>query len=116
MMPSPVHLETERLIVTMPGPESARHAAAYASRNRTHLDPWEPAHPPEFYTEAFWSEQLERNRNELLEDRSLRLVLVPRENSPTRFIGFINFNNLIRGAFTRAFSATAWIASTKARA
>ena len=102
-MPPPVHLKTERLVLTMPGAEFASEAAHYVSRNRSHLERWEPSHPPPFYTEGFWAEQLERNRRELLDDRSLRLVLLGRERSPSPVVGFINFNNIIRGAFHACF-------------
>ena len=53
-------LQTERLRLE---PFAARHAAgllAYYDRNREHLERWEPAREPNFYTEQFFGDECEQ--------------------------------------------------------
>jgi ribosomal-protein-alanine N-acetyltransferase len=95
--PSPVHLETERLVLTMPPPSEAPRVVDYVARNRTFLKPFEPTRPAEFYTVPFWEERLAVNRRELEDDRSMRLVMYSR--AAPLVIGFVNFNAFQRGPF-----------------
>lgn len=97
--PSPVHIQTDRLIVTMPPASGAPRMVDYFVRNREHLAPWEPARTQEFYTRAFWEVQLEEARRELAEDRAMRLVVFPRGELDAPAIGVANFTGIIRGAF-----------------
>ena len=97
--PSPVHLETERLVLTMPQPSEAPRLVDYFVRNREHLAPWEPARTREFYTTSFWEVQLEEARRDFSEDRSMRLVVFPRREPDNPAIGVANFTGFIRGAF-----------------
>jgi ribosomal-protein-alanine N-acetyltransferase len=94
-----VHIETPRLVVTMPGPAQAGRVVDYFERNHEHLARWEPIRSAEFYTERFWQVQLEESRRELAEDRSLRLVLFPKNDDGWPVIGVVNFTGVIRGAF-----------------
>lgn len=97
--PSPVHIETPRLVITMPSASEAGRMVEYFERNRDHLAPWEPARTREFYAEDFWRAQLEESRREHAEDRSMRLVLFPRDEIGFPAIGVVNFTGIIRGAF-----------------
>ena len=97
--PSPVHIETERLVITMPGTAEAARMVEYFARNHEHLAPWEPARTREFYAEDFWRTQLEESRREHAEDRSMRLVLFARGEQEPSAIGVVNFTGIIRGAF-----------------
>jgi ribosomal-protein-alanine N-acetyltransferase len=98
-LPSPVHIETERLVLTMPGREDAPLMVDYFSRNRAHLEHWEPAYPDGFFTNAYWESRLEDARQELIDDRALRLVVFRRGASERRAIGVTNFTAIIRLAF-----------------
>ncbi len=97
--PSPVHIETERLVLTMPAATEARRLVDYFLRNQDHLAPWEPVRSRDFYTEGFWAVQLEESRRELADDRALRLVLFPKGDPSWPAIGVANFTGIIRGAF-----------------
>jgi ribosomal-protein-alanine N-acetyltransferase len=97
-LPSPVHIETERLVLTMPGREDAALALAYHERNRAHLMPWNPPIPDSFYTLAHWEQRLEEARREHIEDRSLRLWVFERGDASRTAIGAINYTNFIRAA------------------
>ncbi len=101
MSPSPVHLVTERLVLTMPARKDAELIVDYVQRNREHLEPWEPIHPPEFYSTGFWRERLEANRREFVHDQSMRLVVFRR--GKRKAIGFAYFNTIVRGAFHACF-------------
>ena len=89
-MPLPYpRLETERLIVLLPGPDFARRILDYYRANEEHLREWEPRRSAEFWTEDWWVRQLERNQREFREDGSARLVLLLR-GDPERVIGVAN--------------------------
>lgn len=97
--PSPVHIETDRLVLTMPAGAEAHRLVDYFERNRSHLATWEPVRSRDFYTTSFWRVQLEESRRELAEDRSMRLVLFPKADPAWPAIGVANFTGVIRGAF-----------------
>jgi ribosomal-protein-alanine N-acetyltransferase len=97
--PSPAHVETERLVATMPPPTDASRLVAYFVRNRSHLAPWEPLRSAEFYTESYWASRLADNRRELTDDRSLRLVLFERGDPNRPVAGVVNFTSIVRGSF-----------------
>lgn len=92
-------IETERLILTIPPPETAARFAAYAVDNERHLGRWEPPRPEGYFTEGYWYRRLERNLDEIDHDQSLRLTLLRRDDPEGPVIGHANFNNFIRGAF-----------------
>ena len=92
--PYPV-LETARLRLLLPPPDRAPAVVAYFTRNRDHLERWEPARPEGFYDEETWRERLRLNREELRVGRSLRLFLETREGG--RIVGSANFTNIRRG-------------------
>jgi ribosomal-protein-alanine N-acetyltransferase len=98
-MPS-VHgpIETERLVLRVAAEEDAPAIVRYLTENREHLEPWEPARPEAFYTEAHWREQARKNREEAEQGRSLRLFLFPRD-SPGDVIGTVSFGEIVRGSF-----------------
>lgn len=94
-------IETERLRITTPEPSAAARVCAFYGANRAHLEPWEPARPPGFYTEAFWQRRLAANRDELANGVSLRLFVELRGDAS--IIGTCNFSNLISGAFRAGY-------------
>jgi ribosomal-protein-alanine N-acetyltransferase len=96
--PPPV-LETERLILMLPPPETAARLLTYAIENEEHLAPWEPPRPEGYFTEGYWYRRLERNLDELARDASLRFTLFRRSDPDGPVVGHVNFNQLVRGAF-----------------
>lgn len=96
-------LETERLILRVPGPEDAKAMRQYVIDNRDHLAPWEPIRDEEYFTEDFWKRMLTAARKGVREGIRLQLALFPK-NSPNGVIaGQCNFNNIVRGAFQAAY-------------
>ncbi|APR85825.1 Ribosomal-protein-S5p-alanine acetyltransferase [Minicystis rosea] len=92
-------LETDRLLLTMPPPETAARFVAYARENDAHLARWEPPRPEGYFTEGYWYRRLERNQDELARDQSLRFALLERGKPEGPVLGHVNFNNIVRGSF-----------------
>ncbi|MEM9067396.1 MAG: GNAT family N-acetyltransferase [Myxococcota bacterium] len=93
----PPELLTPRLKLWMPPPERAEEVVAYFERNRSHLEPWEPARPSGFYSRRFWEARLAANIQEQASSQSMRLFLELRGSG--RLVGSCNFSNVMRGAF-----------------
>ncbi|WP_437756622.1 GNAT family N-acetyltransferase [Sorangium sp. So ce1389] len=101
-MKSSVCIETPRLRLSIPPLELAGRYLDYFERNREHLARWDPPRPEGFYTEAFWRERLQRDRDDLDGDRALRLAIQWRDAPGGEVIGVCNFNQFVRGAFQAA--------------
>lgn len=72
-------------------------AAAY-ERNRTHLEPWEPARPAAFYEADYQSQRIPVQLLEHLNGRSVPLVL----ERAGEIVGRVNLSDVVRGAFCSA--------------
>ena len=94
-----VTLETERLLVTLPGPEAAPRMVTYFETNRAHLSPWEPPFPKGMFSNGFWERRLTQNRHEYRVGRSMRLVFFDRHEPDGAIVGLANFTQFVRGAF-----------------
>jgi ribosomal-protein-alanine N-acetyltransferase len=96
---SPTLLETPRVRLCLPGPDAALRALTYVKENREHLAPFEPERPPDFYTLDYWRMRLEQDREDFVEDRALRLLLMPRGAAPglAPIIGSVSFTQFRRG-------------------
>ena len=46
------HLETERLVLTLPGPDNVAVLLDYVRRNHEHHRPWSPPAPSDAFTEG----------------------------------------------------------------
>jgi ribosomal-protein-alanine N-acetyltransferase len=92
-------IETERLLLTIPGSEAATRMLAHLEENREHLARWTPPAPAEYYTENYWQDVLLNARDEFKRGQSMKLVLFPREDPAGPVQGVCNFSNIIRGPF-----------------
>lgn len=86
----------ERVLVRLPSSHDAKALAGYYRRNREFHRPTDPSRPEEFYTEAFWRQNIKVIRQEFADDRSVRLVMLFR-SEPDRIVGVANFNQIFRG-------------------
>ena len=91
-------IETERLVLTIAAPQAAARFAAYAGDNEEHLRRWEPPRPEGYFSETYWYRRLERNRDELTRDVSLRLGVFRRSDPEGPVLGQVNFSQIVRGA------------------
>lgn len=65
--------------------------------NRSYLKPWEPSRPAEFFTTAFWDNQLRYVVQDYRDGNSMCLVIM--DGSDTQVMGVCNFTNIVRGTF-----------------
>jgi [ribosomal protein S5]-alanine N-acetyltransferase len=96
------HIETERLILTIPTPDDASRMLRYVTDNREHLAPWEPLRTDEYFTREFWFDRLSSAVEEIGSNRSLLLVLLDRADPSGPFVGQVHFSNITYGAFQAA--------------
>jgi ribosomal-protein-alanine N-acetyltransferase len=96
-------IETERLVLTIGAPESAGRYATFVVENEEHLGRWEPPRPDGYFTEAYWYRRLERNRDELARDVSLRLAMFRRADPDGPVLGHVNFSQIVRGGAQSCF-------------
>jgi ribosomal-protein-alanine N-acetyltransferase len=97
------HLETERLLLTIPAPDAAPRMLAFALENRAHLTRWQPPEPVGYDTEKFWRDYLLAAQNDFRQGRSVRLTMFERERPDGAVIGECNFSNFMRGPFQACF-------------
>jgi ribosomal-protein-alanine N-acetyltransferase len=92
-------LRTARLVLALPGARGARRVLDFHLDNREHLEPWEPPRAPGFYSEAFWIDRLERERDDAIAGRTLRLSLFDAAAAGPHgaVLGSVSITNVIRG-------------------
>ncbi len=95
---SPIRLETERLLMHLPGPEAAPRMVHYYEQNRAHLTPWEPPLPRAMFTQSFWQQRLTQNQDEYVSGQSMRLVVREKDEPTGRVLGLVNLTQFVRGA------------------
>jgi ribosomal-protein-alanine N-acetyltransferase len=95
-------ITTPRLTLRLATPQDVPGIVRYFGENRAFLGPWEPRRAERFYTDAFWAEQVERNRDEAAADRSLRLFIFPND-APGEVIGTVGFTEFVRGIFQACY-------------
>ncbi|KIA79844.1 alanine acetyltransferase [Chromobacterium piscinae] len=91
-------LDTARLKLLPAHPDLTAAALDYHSRNRAHLEPWNPTPGPQFYTEAYWAMQMRQAARAWAEGHSARFLLAM-QDEPERIIGTVGFSNIVRGVF-----------------
>jgi [ribosomal protein S5]-alanine N-acetyltransferase len=95
-------IETERLVLRLPGADEAAEVARYYRENDEHLRPWSPPGAPFQLTPEYWAEQLPRWHADQEAGTAYRFFLFKR-TEPATAIGTLSLTNLIRGAFQQCF-------------
>ncbi|MFH1277133.1 MAG: GNAT family N-acetyltransferase [Candidatus Eisenbacteria bacterium] len=95
-------IETKRLVLRVPESSDGAAMARFVTENREHFAPWEPHHPPEYFTEAHWEETLEKSVEEARRGRSLRLVFFAAGDAGGEILGQCAFSRIVRGPFQAA--------------
>ena len=99
MSASAPRILTERLVVTLPDEGFAERVAAFQRENREHLAPWSPTRPPDFFETLGQRRRISLALSEWEADRSLRAVMLLRDDPDGAIIGECNLSNFVRGAF-----------------
>lgn len=97
-----IPLYTPDLLLLPASGALAGAAADYYARNRTFLQPFDPAHAPSFYTAEGQRPLLEADAEAARLDRSYRFLIL-RQEAPEQVIGTIALSGVVRGAFHSAF-------------
>lgn len=80
----------------------ASEVLSFATRNKTHLEPWSPPLADNYYTEAYWRNAIEKSIENRANDLSVNFVI--RElHDETVIIGSITFSQIVRGAFQACY-------------
>ncbi len=90
-------IRTPRLILRMAEQEDVPEIVRFVRENREFLQPWEPRRTEAYYSEDYWKRQVAQSIDDYNRDRSLRLLLFSAEDD-CRVIGYLSFNNFVRGA------------------
>ncbi|MFE4106987.1 GNAT family N-acetyltransferase [Almyronema epifaneia] len=67
----------------------------YYTANQAHLQPYEPIRSAVFYSQWYWSNEVEARVQQFYADKSLRLFIFERDRR--QIIGVVNFNCIVRG-------------------
>ncbi|NUO54706.1 MAG: GNAT family N-acetyltransferase [Polyangiaceae bacterium] len=95
-------LSTERLLLTIPAPTTARQLVSFVRKNREHFAPWDPPADPAIESADYWSRRLALSRREFKQGISCRFVLFPRGAPAADVIGMISLSSFVRGALQQA--------------
>jgi ribosomal-protein-alanine N-acetyltransferase len=88
-----VRLESPRLIVRSGTEADVQRYLDYFTRNRAHLEPWEPAHDAEFYTEDYWRDRLRVYEGERETGTTERMCIL--EKGEAEFAGLISLTGIV---------------------
>lgn len=94
-------LHTERLWLHTGHEGLAQALCDFHVRNRTHLAPWDPPVPENFFTAAAQAERIRQGLANFDNGSGLRYWLSPADD-PSRVVGSIHVNQVSRGAFYSA--------------
>lgn len=95
-------LTTERLILSIAGPERAEAFAAFNLANEQRLVPWEPPWAEGVATIAYWQAKLASWQAEFSQGVSCRFAMFTKERPEGPLVGQANLTNFIRGALQAA--------------
>lgn len=97
-------LLTDRLLLTVPGKESAARYAQFCRENAKFLEPFQgPFYEREFAVD-FWQTSLERRRQNFQTDKGYSFGIFWRDAGlQGPLLGYCNFSEIVRGLFQAAY-------------
>lgn len=98
----PLEIRTDRLLLWVPGPESASQLLRFHAENEAHLRRWAPPSPSGWGTQAFWERRLADCRDDAIAGRSLRMTIAWGDDDERRVLGTISLTDVIRGPLQSA--------------
>ena len=91
-------LQTPRLYLREPKLDDAEEITRYLRRNKIHDQAFEPKRSQEYYTQHYWRERIMARQKEAFDKKGCQLFIYAKDN-PDAIVGYINFDNIIRGCF-----------------
>jgi ribosomal-protein-alanine N-acetyltransferase len=101
-MTTSIELRSDRVIVHLLGTGEEQQVLDYYVRNKEHLAPTDPPHPPGFHTLDFWAERVARSKVEINQDSAYRFV-IKLPNDTSRIVGTVNLTQISRGPFQACY-------------
>lgn len=97
-MSEAVSLATQRLVLGTPRAALAAAMLDFVTRNRTHLQPWNPPEPEGMYGLPHWQGAVEKSAAAFAAGSAVRFWISPYDQ-PDTIIGSIGFSQIARGPF-----------------
>jgi ribosomal-protein-alanine N-acetyltransferase len=91
-------LKGERVLLRLATLEDVPRIISFYQENAKHFEVFASPRPPEFYTEAYWQQQVKTALNNFHEDKAVNFFIFYKDQ-PDVIQGFANFFSTIRGAF-----------------
>lgn len=91
-------LKGERVLLRLPSLEDAPRIIGFYKDNAKHFEVFASPKPPEFYTDAYWRQQIKTAHSNFHEDKAVNFFIYYKDQ-PDAIQGFANFFATIRGAF-----------------
>lgn len=92
---------TERLFITVLGPEKANLVSNYYIENQEHLAPWEPEREPNFHSIESWEKRLKDHQTDFLDKKAVHLFALDQEQN--EIIAACAFTNIAYGPFMACY-------------
>lgn len=92
-----IGLRTERLVLCCSHRTDASDLLAYYVENRSHLQPWDPLRPDDFFTVEALDRRLEQMQQQMSAGHAVHLLV--RHPYSGTIVGECNFTNIVRGPF-----------------
>ena len=96
-------LQTDRLLLRVPGPADAAALTAFVSQNRAFLRSSEPERPNAYFTKPYWAAELSALPSRVLAEELVPFILTLRAGNDIGIIGRCTFSGIARGPFQAAF-------------
>lgn len=91
-------LVTERIIIKEASSALAHSVSEYYISTKEQNQAFEPIREEDFYTERYWLEKFKLYESKSFEERGVRYLLFL-NSEPDKLVGYVNFDNIIRGVF-----------------
>lgn len=97
-------LETERLVLTIPGAKAAEACVRFNRANQLHLAPWNPKMSERDFDVDFWKATLDRQIELFRSGVRYSFCIFPAQTGADGpLLGYLNFSEVVRGVFQACY-------------
>lgn len=96
-------LESQRLVLAFSDPSNARHVATFVTESREHLAPFGPVHTADYFTVAYWQDELSRRQADRVAGRAVHLYIFNKQMPLGPIIGQCALTGIVGGVFQAAY-------------